>query len=102
MAKSGKPYLSTWGRQNEALKILEELKKVNKGEKITKSINMAIKNAQKNNRNYRQTIVNFHLAMHIKAICINQRLTQNLFQALKPSMHNHKIANLQRSCFGYF
>ena len=86
--------LDMMGRQNEALKILEELKKVNKGEKITKSINMAIKNAQKNNKNYRQTILNFHLAMHIKAICINQQINTKFIPGTETINAQSKVKSL--------
>jgi len=55
------------GQQREALKILEEIKKINKGEKITKSIDIAIKNAQKGTNNYRQTNLNIYLAKHLRA-----------------------------------
>ena len=42
--------------------------KNNQGEKINESIDAAVKNVQKNTKNYRQHIFNVYLANHIKAI----------------------------------
>ena len=85
------------GRQNEALKILAELQKTNKGEKITQSINTAIKNSQKNTKNYRQTKLNIYLANHIKAIAKSYKLKIDFLRARcwdQPSRShsaNHRI-----------
>ena len=71
------------GQQEEALIILEKLKKTNKGEKITQSINSAIKNAQKNTINYRRHTMNIYLAKHLKAIAQNQALDTNFIPEIE-------------------
>ena len=75
--------LDMMGQQEEALIILEKLKKTNKGEKITQSINSAIKNAQKNTINYRRHTMNIYLAKHLKAIAQNQALDTNFIPEIE-------------------
>ena len=59
--------LDMMGEQAKALRILEELKQTNKGEKITQEIESAILDAQKRTKNYRATKFNIYLAKHLQS-----------------------------------
>ena len=86
--------LDMMGQQGEALKILEELKKNNKGEKINESIDAAVKNAQKNTKNYRQHIFNVYLANHIKAIGENQKINTEFVPNVETINAQSKVKSL--------
>ena len=82
------------GKQAEALKILEELKKSNTGKKITKSIDEAIENAQNNNKTYRQTKFNVYLAKHLSAIAALQGLDTKFMPSLDSINARSRIKSL--------
>jgi len=82
------------GKQAEALKILEELKKSNTGKKITISIDEAIENAQNNNKTYRQTKFNVYLAKHLSAIAALQGLDTKFMPSLDSINARSRIKSL--------